>query len=65
MPCYHDEILHICRYSEYISVGKGRDVGFVAINGFESKIASVSYSVAYGLAMSDAISACMYVCIVH
>lgn len=28
-----------CRYKEYISCGKGRDMGFDSINGFNSKIA--------------------------
>lgn len=28
----------LVRYRDYISVGKGRDMGFVSINGFEIKI---------------------------
>ena len=28
----------VIKYKEYISVGKGRDVGFEQINGFEAKV---------------------------
>lgn len=29
----------VIKYREYLSVGKGRDVGFEQINGFEAKVA--------------------------
>jgi hypothetical protein len=41
-----DKALHLALHNsravqEYISVGKGRDVGFDQINGFEAKVSGV------------------------
>ena len=36
----------VIKYKEYISVGKGRDVGFEQINGFEAKVSGAPASTA-------------------
>lgn len=40
-PCRYNAIQRgaVIKYREYLSVGKGRDVGFEQINGFEAKVA--------------------------